>query len=106
MDGPAPLAAQLRDITLRLDRIQVDISRLAQQKVPDRFLPLAEATRHLHCGRDWLVAQIKAGVLRPGIDFVDRSSPSSSRKRYLVNPISALRWLNGSQTVAIKAGRL
>lgn len=56
----------------------------------------------MHCGRDWLVTQIKAGVLRPGIDFIDRTSTTSSRKRYLVNPVSALRWLNGAQVVAVK----
>ncbi len=75
---------------------------MIQHKVPDRFVPFQEAVRYLHCGRDWLVAQIKAGVLRPGIDFIDRSSTTSSRKRYLVNPISALRWLNGAQVVAVK----
>lgn len=88
---------------MRLDRIQADVARLAQQKVPDRFVPINEALRHLHCGRDWLVAQIKGGVLRPGIDFLDRTSGCSSRKRYLVNPVSALRWLNGSQPVRIKS---
>ena len=87
---------------MRLDRIQADVARLAQQKVPDRFVPINEALRHLHCGRDWLVAQIKGGVLRPGIDFLDRTSGSSARKRYLVNPVSALRWLNGAQPVRIK----
>jgi len=33
---------------------------------------------------------------------MDRSSSSSQRKRYLVNPVSALRWLNGAHPVAIK----
>jgi hypothetical protein len=102
MDHSSQVASSLRDITMRLDRIQADVSRLAQQKVPDRFVPINEALRHLHCGRDWLVAQIKGGVLRPGIDFLDRTSDSSSRKRYLVNPVSALRWLNGAQPVKIK----
>ena len=87
---------------MRLDRLQADVARLAQQKVPDRFVPLQEATRHLHCGRDWLVAQIKAGVLRHGIDFLDRSAGDSFRKRYLVNPYSSLRWLNGAQPVTVK----
>ena len=102
MDLHHQISASLRDITMRLDRIQADVSRLSQQKVPDRFLPLAEATRHLHCGRDWLLAQIKGGVLRPGIDFMDRSSASSTRKRYLVNPGSALRWLNGARMVGVR----
>ena len=102
MDHGAQVASSLRDITMRLDRIQADVARLAQQKVPDRFVPINEALRHLHCGRDWLVAQIKGGVLRPGIDFLDRTSGSSTRKRYLVNPVSALRWLNGAQPVRIK----
>lgn len=103
MDQQHQIAASLRDITMRLDRIQADVSRLAQQRVPDRFVPLAEATRHLHCGRDWLVAQIKGGVLRPGVDFLDRTSGASKRRRYLVNPVSALRWLNGSQPVGVRA---
>jgi len=102
MDQQHQIAASLRDVTMRLDRIQADVSRLAQQRVPDRFVPLAEAIRHLHCGRDWLVAQIKGGVLRPGVDFLDRTSESSTRKRYLVNPVSALRWLNGSQPVKVR----
>jgi hypothetical protein len=103
MDQQKQFAALLRDITMRLDRIQADVSRLAQQKVPDRFVPLAEATRHLHCGRDWLVAQIKGGVLRPGVDFLDRTSGTSIRRRYLVNPVSALRWLNGAEPVRVRA---
>jgi hypothetical protein len=102
MDHSSQVASSLRDITMRLGRIQADVARLAQQKVPDRFVPINEALRHLHCGRDWLVAQIKGGVLRPGIDFLDRTSGSSTRKRYLVNPVSALRWLNGAQPVRIK----
>ena len=102
MDLNTRLAANLSDITKRLDCLQSDVSRLSQQRVPDRFIPINEAVRHLHCGRDWLVAQIKSGVLRPGIDFMDRSSSSSQRKRYLVNPVSALRWLNGAHPVAIK----
>ena len=102
MDHGAQVASSLRDITMRLDRIQADVARLAQQKVPDRFVPINEALRHLHCGRDWLVAQIKGGVLRPGIDFLDRTSVSSSRKRYLVNLSAALRWLNGAKTVGVR----
>lgn len=103
MDNLTRMSSSLRDITLRLDRLQADVGRLAQQKVPDRFVPINEAIRHLHCGRDWLVAQIKAGVLRPGIDFMDRTSASSRRKRYLVNPVSALRWLNGADPVLVRA---
>lgn len=102
MENLSRISASLRDVVLRLDRMQADITRLTQQKVPDRFVPLLEATRHLHCGRDWLVAQIKAGVLRPGIDFLDRSAGDSARKRYLVNPYSSLRWLNGAQPVTVK----
>jgi hypothetical protein len=102
MDHTSQIASSLRDITMRLDQIQADVARLAQQKVPDRFVPINEALRHLHCGRDWLIAQIKAGVLRSGIDFLDRTSVSSSRKRYLVNPSSALRWLNGAKTVGVR----
>ena len=56
MENLLHIAASLRDIALRLDRMQADVARLAQQKVPDRFVPLQEATRYLHCGRDWLVA--------------------------------------------------
>ena len=103
MDKEARILASLRDISLRLDRMHSDLGRLSQQNVPDRFVPFQEATRYLHCGRDWLVAQIRGGVLRPGIDFVVRSSSASDRKRYLVNPVSALRWLNGSQTVAVRS---
>ena len=103
MDGFKRLSSSLKDITMRLDRIQADVSRLAQQKVPDRFVPINEALRHLHCGRDWLVAQIKGGVLRQGVDYLDRTSVTSKRRRYLVNPVSALRWLNGSQPVAVKS---
>jgi hypothetical protein len=102
MENLTRIAASLRDVVLRLDRMQADIARLSQQKVPDRFVPVLEATRHLHCGRDWLVAQIKAGVLRPGIDFLDRTAGNSVRKRYLVNPYSSLRWLNGAQPVTVK----
>jgi hypothetical protein len=102
VDESKYLILSIRDLTLKVDRIHSDISRLAQQKIPDRFVPLQEATRYLHCGRDWLVAQIKAEVLRPGIDFMDRTSGASSRKRYLVNPVSALRWLNGSQPVRVR----
>ena len=102
MDNLSHISASLRDVLLRLDRMQADITRLSQQKVPDRFVPVLEATRHLHCGRDWLVAQIKAGVLRPGIDFLDRSAGDSVRKRYLVNPYSSLRWLNGAQPVTVR----
>jgi hypothetical protein len=103
MDHASKVVTSLSDITMRLDRIQADVARLAQQKVPDRFVPINEAVRHLHCGRDWLVAQIKGGVLRSGVDFLDRTSASSCRKRYLVNPVSALRWLNGADPVAVRA---
>ena len=102
MENLSRISASLRDVVLRLDRMQADITRLTQQKVPDRFVPLLEATRHLHCGRDWLVAQIKGGVLRLGIDYQDRSAGGSVRKRYLVNPYSSLRWLNGAQPVTVK----
>jgi hypothetical protein len=94
--------ASIRDLALKVDRIHSDVSRLAQQKIPDRFVPLSEATGYLHCGRDWLVAQIKGGVLRSGIDYMDRTAASSSRKRYLINPVSALRWLNGSSPVGVR----
>ena len=102
VDKERLILSSLRDIELRLDRMQADLSRLPQQKAPDRFVPLQEATRHLHCGRDWLLAQIKGGVLRPGIDFLDRTAASSCRKRYLVNPVSALRWLRGSTPVGVR----
>ena len=102
MDKDGRFSRALQDIVLRLDRMHADINRLAQQKIPDRFVPLKEATRHLHCGRDWLVAQIKGGVLRSGIDYMDRTSASSTRKRYLINPVSALRWLNGSAPVGVR----
>jgi hypothetical protein len=102
VDKERLILASLRDIELRLDRMQADLSRLPQQKTPDRFVPLQEATRYLHCGRDWLLAQIKGGVLRPGIDFLDRTSAESLRKRYLVNPVSALRWLNGADPVPVR----
>jgi len=95
-------ATQLRDIVIRLEKLQLDMSQIAKVKLPDRFVPLQEATRYMHCGRDWLLAQIKAGVLRSGIDFLDRSSNSSTRRRYLVNPISAQRWLNGADPVLVK----
>jgi len=95
-------AKLLNDLILRVDHLQREVSRLVQSRSPDRFVPLKEAMQHLHCGRDWLVSQIKAGVLRPGIDFIDRTSTTSSRKRYLVNPVAALRWLNGAQVVAVK----
>jgi hypothetical protein len=108
VDESKYLIASIRDLTLKVDRMHADVSRLAQQKIPDRFVPLQEATRYLHCGRDWLVAQIKAEVLRPGIDFMDRSLGKSTRRRYLVNPVSALRWLNGATPVGVrqKAGSL
>ena len=95
-------AAQLRDIFIRLEKLQHDMNQIAKIKLPDRFVPLQEATRYMHCGRDWLLAQIKAGVLRSGIDFLDRSSNSSTRRRYLVNPISAQRWINGTDPVPVK----
>ena len=103
MDKERLILASLRDIELRLDRMQADLSRLPQQKTPDRFVPLQEATRYLHCGRDWLLAQIKGGVLRVGVDYLDRTAGSSSRRRYLVNPVSALRWLNNAQPVGVRA---
>jgi hypothetical protein len=102
VDNEKLILASLRDIELRLNRMQADLSRLPQQKVPDRFVPLQEATRYLHCGRDWLLAQIKGGVLRPGIDFLDRTSAESLRKRYLINPVSALRWLNNAEPVRVR----
>ena len=102
VDSASRLFSALNDICVRLDKMDADIAQLIRHKVPDRFVPVQEAVRYLHCGRDWLVAQIKAGVLRPGIDFIDRTSTNSSRKRYLVNPVSALRWLNGAQVVAVK----
>jgi len=102
MDKDVRVSRTLQDIVMRLDRMHADINRLAQQKIPDRFVPLNEATRHLYCGRDWLVAQIKGGVLRSGIDYMDRTSASSTRKRYLINPVSALRWLNGSAPVGVR----
>jgi len=102
VDSLLELKKIMNDLLLRIDRLQSDVSRLSQQKVPDRFVPISEATRHLHCGRDWLVAQIKGGVLRSGVDFIDRTSSTSVRKRYLVNPVAALRWLNGAQAVAVK----
>jgi len=102
MDPNQQVSSALRDITLRLDRLQADVARLAQAKVPDRFVPLNEAMRHLHCGRDWLVAQIREGVLRPGIDYLDRTSSVSTRKRYLINPVSAQRWLNGADPVLVR----
>jgi hypothetical protein len=51
MENLSHISASLRDVVLRLDRMQADIARLTQQKVPDRFVPVLEATRHLHCGR-------------------------------------------------------
>jgi hypothetical protein len=102
MENELRLSRTLQDIVFRLDRIQSDLKRLPQQKIPDRFVPLNEATRHLHCGRDWLIAQIKGGVLRLGIDYMDRTAGSSGRKRYLINPDSALRWLNGATPVGVR----
>ena len=102
MDYAANNAKQLRDIVLRLERLQADVTRLSGQKLPDRFVPLQEATRYLYCGRDWLMAQIREGVLREGIDFLDRSSSTTTRKRYLVNPVSAQRWLAGADPVQVR----
>jgi hypothetical protein len=102
MDYAAINASQLRDIVHRLDRLQADVTRLAAQKLPDRFVSLQEATRYLCCGRDWLMAQIREGVLREGIDYLDRSSSQSSRRRYLVNPVSAQRWLTGSDPAPVR----
>ncbi len=102
VDESKYLMASIRELSLKVDRMHADVSRLAQHKIPDHFVPLQEATRYLHCGRDWLVAQIKAEVLRPGIDFMDRTNSTAKRKRYLVNPVSALRWLNGSTPVGVR----
>ena len=103
MDYSAMNAKQLRDIVLRLERLQADVTRLSGRKLPDRFVPLQEATRYLSCGRDWLMAQIREGVLREGIDFVDRSSSTSTRKRFLVNPVSAQRWLSGADPAPVRS---
>jgi len=103
MDYSAMNAKQLRDIVLRLERLQADVTRLSGQKLPDRFVPLQEATRYLCCGRDWLMAQIREGVLREGIDFLDRSSSTATRKRYLVNPVSAQRWLSGADPAPVRS---
>ncbi|MEY4800486.1 MAG: hypothetical protein RLZZ213_933 [Cyanobacteriota bacterium] len=73
-----------------------------REKLPDRFVPLQEATRYLYCGRDWLMAQIREGVLREGIDFLDRSASTTTRKRYLVNPVSAQRWLAGADPAQVR----
>ena len=106
MDAEKNLARQMRDVILRLERLQADVTRLSGQKLPDRFVPLQEATRYLYCGRDWLIAQIREGVLREGIDYLDRSSSQSSRRRYLVNPVSAQRWLTGCDSAPVRsAGR-
>ena len=102
MDSIVGLKKMMSDLLLRVDRIQSDISRLTQQQVPDTFIPVSEAMRHLHCGRDWLIAQIKGEVLRSGVDFIDRSSSTSARRRYMVNPSSVLRWLNGAQAVVVR----
>jgi hypothetical protein len=102
MDSILVLKKMMSDLLLRMDRLQEDVSRIAQYKVPDRFVPMSEATRHLHCGRDWLVAQIRADVLRSGVDFIDRSASTSARRRYLINPSSVLRWLNGAQAVVVR----
>lgn len=102
MDSEHNLSRQMRDVILRLERLQADVTRLSGQKLPDRFLPLQEATRYLYCGRDWLIAQIREGVLREGIDYIDRSASQSSRRRYLVNPVSAQRWLTGSDPAPVR----
>ena len=102
MDYSAMNAKTLRDIVLRLELLQADVTRLLGRKLPDRFVPLKEATRYLSCGRDWLMAQIREGVLREGIDFVDRSSSTSTRKRFLVNPVSAQRWLSGADPAPVR----
>ena len=62
--NPVNTAKLLNDLVMRVDLLQREVSRLIQSRSPDRFVPLKEATQHLHCGRDWLVSQIKAGVLR------------------------------------------
>ena len=102
MDAERNISRQLRDVILRLERLQADVTRLSGQKLPDRFVPLQEATRYLYCGRDWLIAQIREGVLREGIYYLDRSSSQSSRRRYLVNPVSAQRWLTGSDPAPVR----
>jgi len=84
----------LQDVIQRLDRIQGDLNRSRSQRIPDRFLPLNEAVLQMHCGKDWVKGKIADGSLRAGIDFMDRSSPESKRRRYLVNPRSAQAWLN------------
>ena len=61
---PVNTANLLNDLIMRFDHLQREVSRLAESRSPDRFVPLKEVTQHLHCGRDWLVSQIKAGVLR------------------------------------------
>ena len=104
MENERTIARQLRDVILRLERLQADMTRLSSQKLPDRFVPLQESTRYLHCGRDWLIAQIREGVLREGVDYIDRSSSQSSRRRYLVNPVSAQRWLTGSDPAPVRHG--
>ena len=49
MDYAANNAKQLRDIVLRLERLQADVTRLSGQKLPDRFvLFIVDA----HCGGD------------------------------------------------------
>ena len=93
-------AQLLQDVIKRLDRIQEDLNRFRSQRIPDRFLPLNEAVLQMHCGKDWLKAKILDGSLRPGIDFMDRSKPESIRRRYLINPRSALSWLNGSSAAS------
>jgi len=102
MDRERSLCMQMRDIILRLERLQADVTRLSGQKLPDRFVPLQEATRYLYCGRDWIITQIREGVLREGIDYLDRSSSQSSRRRYLVNPVSAQRWLTGADPSPVR----
>ena len=99
MDLKERHSSLLRDIIFRLERIQEDLSRIRGSQIPDRFLPLNEACIAIKCGRDWLVSQIKEGVLRPGIDYMDRSVPGSQRRRYLVNPLSTIRWINTSSLV-------
>jgi len=89
-------AQLLQDVVSRLDRIQEDLNRFRSQRIPDPFLPLNEAVLQMHCGKDWLKAKILDGSLRPGFDFMDRSKPESTRRRYLINPRSSLAWLNGS----------
>ena len=96
-------AQLLQDVIKRLDRIQEDLNRFRSQRIPDRFLPLNEAVLQMHCGKDWVKGKIADGSLRAGIDFMDRSSPESKRRRYLINPRSAQAWLNLSSKIKTRS---